>query len=186
MIIIERPITELKFVSDISIAFEVNFILEFTQVGSKFEFEELLLSSSFVKDYDSVSENHPLDWASEFDMSNWGLIFAEDEGKKIGSALIAYNTNGVNMLDGSKELAVLWDLRVSPEYRGQGVGKSLFDIAKHWARNHHCNELKIETQNNNVGAVKFYLKQGAELRFVKANAYQDFPDEDMLLFYITL
>ncbi|MBW6513959.1 MAG: GNAT family N-acetyltransferase [Candidatus Syntrophosphaera sp.] len=52
-----------------------------------------------------------------------------------------------------------------------------------WARKRGCRELKVETQNNNSAAVRFYLKQGCELRQAIADAYQEFPGEQKLLFY---
>jgi ribosomal protein S18 acetylase RimI-like enzyme len=90
------------------------------------------------------------------------------------------------MLEGRTDLAVLWDLRVAPEHRGRGVGTALFDAVKLWAIQHTCTEIKIETQNNNVPAVKFYLRQGCTLRHVVSDAYPELPDEQMFLFYLPL
>jgi hypothetical protein len=44
-------------------------------------------------------------------------------------------------------------------------------------------ELKIETQNTNVGACRFYERQGCELRAIHRAAYPQFPEEIQLLWY---
>ena len=51
------------------------------------------------------------------------------------------------MLGGRDDLAVLWDIRVSPPERGTGVGSALFRAAEDWAGTRGCTWLKIETQN---------------------------------------
>jgi hypothetical protein len=58
------------------------------------------------------------------------------------------------MLNGRNDLAVLWDVRVHPEYRGRGVGHRLFTAAAEWARTRDCRVLKIETQNINAPACR--------------------------------
>ena len=87
------------------------------------------------------------------------------------------------MLEGRSDLAVLWDLRVSPEWRGRGVGTRLFQAAEDWARRRGKAELKIEAQNINPAATRFYARMGCELRSVNADAYPMLPDEVQLLFY---
>ena len=49
-----------------------------------------------------------------------------------------------------------------------------------------CRELKVETQNINVRACRFYARLGCELRVVRAGAYPQFPEEVQLLWYKTL
>jgi hypothetical protein len=46
--------------------------------------------------------------------------------------------------------------------------------------------LKIETQNSNVAACRFYAREGCQLRGIHPGAYADFPDEIQLLWYIEL
>ena len=87
------------------------------------------------------------------------------------------------MLDGRDDLAVLWDIRVAPEARRRGVGAALFSRALDWSRARGCSELKIETQNVNVGACRFYERCGCELRAIHQSAYATLPDEMQLLWY---
>jgi GNAT superfamily N-acetyltransferase len=85
------------------------------------------------------------------------------------------------MLEGRDDLAVLWDIRVSPEARGRGVGAALFRAAERWAKARGCLHLRVETQNINVAACRFYARQGCVLRAVNRHAYAELPDEIQLL-----
>jgi len=75
------------------------------------------------------------------------------------------------MLNGRGDLAALWDLRVHPDWRGRGVGKALFARATSWARQQGCTQLKVETQNVNVRACRFYADRNCELRMIDRDAY---------------
>ena len=185
----EVPVSQLSFLSSVSIAFEVNSILDIhssENQAEKWIINEHKITAPYVKEYDSVSENHPMDWQQQFDMTNWGLIYAFHCEERIGGALIAFQTPGVDMLEDRSDQAVLWDIRVAPAWRGKGVGKALFEAVKEWTIARQCCELKIETQNNNVQAVRFYQKQGCTLKRVIKDAYPDLPGELQLLFYLSL
>ena len=55
-----------------------------------------------------------------------------------------------------------------------------------WASEQGCRELKIETQDVNVVACRFYARLGCVLRAVHRGAYPLFPRELQLLWYKTL
>lgn len=180
----EAPLSRLAELGEISIAFESRSVLEIIPAaGGGFTLREISLEAPLYKDYDSLPDNHPTDWLQRFDTRNWGLLFAVEAGRKLGAAVITYHTLGVEMLEGRPDLAVLWDIRVQPDWRGKGVGSALFRAVLEWAKERACTELKIETQNNNPAAVRFYLKQGCELRQVVEDAYPGLTGEQMLLFY---
>jgi GNAT superfamily N-acetyltransferase len=63
------------------------------------------------------------------------------------------------------------------------VGAALFQAAELWARNKGCRQLKVETQNINVPACKFYARQGCVLKTVNRRAYPELPEEAQLLWY---
>ena len=46
--------------------------------------------------------------------------------------------------------------------------------------------MKVETQNVNVPACRFYARQGCVLGAINRFAYPDLPDEVQLLWYKTL
>ena len=166
------------------------------KVMSKYELEKIngglggiLLKEVPVEEYvkDLGEYDKPLEWGQEFDISNWGIFIAYDRDIPIGGATLVYNTEGVNMLDNRKDMTVLWDIRVAPEYKSRGVGTQLFSYAKEWSVRHNCKQMKIETQNNNVLACKFYAKQGARLGQINEYAYYgEDDDEVMLIWYLDL
>jgi GNAT superfamily N-acetyltransferase len=114
-------------------------------------------------------------------VSNWGLLAAYAGDERIGGAVLAFRTPGVDMLEGRDDLAVVWDLRVHPQWRRKGVGRALFQAAERWAQARGCRQLKIEPQNNNVGACRFYASQGFTLVAVNPFAYPTLPEETQLL-----
>ena len=60
---------------------------------------------------------------------------------------------------------------VRPDHRRRGVASKLFGAAVEWARERGCKQFKVETQNINVGACRFYQKQGCKLGAI--NLYGD-------------
>ena len=143
----------------------------------------------YVKDYDQYDDESPASWAERFDVSKWGFFLARDGNRPVGAVTIAFDTPGVNMLAGRRDLAVLWDIRVDPEYRRRGLGTMLFARAVEWARARNCRQLKIETQTINVPACRFYAKQGCRLGAIDRHGYAGDPrvaHETMLLWYLDL
>jgi GNAT superfamily N-acetyltransferase len=157
----------------ISIAFEVQTILDLelpdNGLGGIQLHERAVIP--YRKDYDLLGS--PLTWPLEFDLQNWGLFLARDGETPVGGAAVAWNTNDVNLLEERADLSVLWDLRVAPERRGQGLGRALFEQAAAWSKARGCLQMKIETQNVNVHACRFYAAQGAVLGEIRRFAYQD-------------
>ncbi|MBI2855480.1 MAG: GNAT family N-acetyltransferase [Chloroflexi bacterium] len=184
----EEPPTlaTLQGYGEVSIAFPVESRLRVEPVRNGLGgwlITEQAVEHPWTKDYDAIEGEGPTRWASRFDISNWGVISVFQEAKRIGGAVIAFNTPGVYMLEGSPTLAVLWDIRVRPEHRRNGTGSLLFPHVVAWAKSRHCTHLKVETQDINVPACKFYARMGCELRAIHRDAYTDLPDETQLLWY---
>lgn len=138
----------------------------------------------YWKNYDSEEDNPSL-LSNIFNLKNWHVISAFDDEKRIGGAIIAYNTPGVNMLEGRDDIAVIWDLRIDKEYRGKGIGSNIFNKCIEWTKSKKCSRVKVETQNNNVNACKFYAKQGAKLSNINKFAYSN-NNEVQLIWSIEL
>lgn len=180
------PVTTLEDYATIPVAFEVRSILDVRAAGSGlagFILTERRLAAPYLKDYDSIDGEHPTQWPKRFDLSNWLWFAAWAEGQRVGGAVVAFRTTSLAEEEGCEDLAVLWDIRVSPEARGQGVGSALFRAAEARARTEGSRQLKVETQNINVAACRFYAQQGCVLRAVNEKAYAEFPDEVQLLWY---
>lgn len=177
---------------------EYNRIPQSVEVKSKFQVElinqglggmllrEVPVDIPYLKDYDASGEL-PSDMAKKFDVRNWGFFLAMAGVSPVGAAMVACDTTGVFMLEARRELAVLWDIRVCPEYRGVGI--PLFRYAAEWARRHGCKQMKIETQNVNVPACRFYQRMGARLGEIHRYGYAAIPavsHEVMLNWYLDL
>jgi GNAT superfamily N-acetyltransferase len=144
---------------------------------------ERALPTPFVKDYDALPNNRPLDWPKRFDVTCWGFFAARLNGVRVGGAAIAFRCSGIDMLETRDDLALLWDIRVMPETRGKGVGSALLAAVERWAREQNAHWLKVETQNINVPACRFYARHGFALKAANALAYPAFPSEVQLLWY---
>ena len=189
MEIVEEPITAAAELALIPIAFEVESVFDVSAHDGGLGglvLSERRLAVPYVKDYDAYEGESPTQWAERFDVSNWGLLGAHSDGARVGGAVVAFDTEGVRMLEGRRDLAVLWDIRVAPGSRGRGVGSALFRAAEAWAAERGCRQLKIETQNINVPACRFYARQGCVLGAINRFAYRELPDEAQLLWYKTL
>jgi GNAT superfamily N-acetyltransferase len=143
----------------------------------------------YTKNYDAYADGGPLDWPQRFDISQWGLWIARDGGQTVGGAAVAWQTPGIELLDGRSDLAVLWDIRVKETNRRQGVGTALLRAATDWAKSRDCSLLKIGTQNVNVAACRFYSKLGCVLGRIDRLAYRqcaDLASEVMLVWHLDL
>jgi hypothetical protein len=80
------------------------------------------VTDPYVKDYDALEGAGPQRWPGRFDVSNWGLIGARRDGASAGGAVIATRTPGLHMPGGRDDVAVLWDIRVSPRERAGASG----------------------------------------------------------------
>ena len=112
------------------------------------------------------------------------MFAAYDNGSRVGGATVAFDAADVWFLEGRKDVAALWDIRVASDARGGGIGKALFTAAAGWAKERDCRLLKIETQDINVPACWFYAAMGCELGAVNCFAYQaPYADEVQFVWY---
>lgn len=185
----EESIDWLHEHAQISIAFKVESVLALTTANhglGGLYLKECQLNEPYVKDYDVLPNCHPSYWAAQFDMTNWGIFSAKVQGVAVGGAVVAWDSPGFEMLEGRTDVSVLWDIRIAPAMRRRGIAVQLFAQAERWSRDRGCGQLKVETQNINVGACRFYASQGFELGAIHRFAYRDLPDEVQLLWYKAL
>ncbi len=188
----EVGIELLGMYAEIPIRYKVESVLDVQLIRNGLggmRLQEQKVSPSYVKDYDADHEEGPTRWPKRFDTSNWVILLASSEDRYLGGAVVAYDTPGVHMFDGRDDLAVLWDIRVHPHFRRCGIGTKLFNYAVERSRKRKCRQFKVETQNVNVPACRFYVKQGCRLGGI--NRYGYFTDprfrrEVMLLWYLDL
>lgn len=184
-----KTLTELSI---IPISFEVKTIFRVELLDGGLGgvlLKEEPVSHPYVKDYDARDGEGPTRWLRRFDTNNWVVLLARQKGTAIGGGALVTNSPGIDMLRRRQDLAVLWDLRVRPEFRGQGTGTELFRRAAQLAREKGCTQLSAETQNVNMPACKFYRKQGCRLGEINRFQYiSNFPvaHEVMLVWYLDL
>ena len=125
----------------------------------------------------------------EFGLTNWAFFMAFDGETPVGAVTLASRTKNIVMLGGREDLCVLWDIRVHDDYKRMGIGRRLFALGADWAREQGLRQMKIECQNNNVPACKFYRKQGAVLGGIDTYAYYLDPEirgEVQMIWYLDL
>jgi len=143
------------------------------------------VSPTYIKDYDATDGEGPTRWAKDFNTANWVIFLAREGNVPIGGATVAFRTPEVFMLASRDDIAVVWDIRVKPTHHRSNIGSSLFKEAIKWAKERGCRYLKVETQNVNVPACRFYISQGCQLGEVNRFAYTDprLVNEVMLVWY---
>lgn len=175
--------------SEIPISFRVESVFRIVPVEgglSGIELHEEKVTHPYIKDYDAVRGEGPTRWQKKWDLSEWGIFLAVKGRESAGGAIIA---PGAYLGDLDKEFAQLFDIRVRPEFRRQGIGKQLLQHTADWARQCGCRYLKIETQNTNVPACRFYAGRGCKLGNIDRYAYTAYPEsahETRLIWYLEL
>jgi len=185
----EESIDFLATYAQIPISFEVSSIFQVQLLDDGLQGIRLVerkVEVPWIKAYDSYLNEGPTSWALRWDISKWGVISAFIEQERVGGCVIAYDTPGVCKLEGRSDIAALWDIRVATQYRGKGIGGRLLEAAIEWARRKECRLMKIETQNINVPACRFYARHGFTLGAINRFAYPELPDEVELIWCMEL
>ena len=139
------------------------------------------VSPAYRKDYDSYPGGDPSAWTAQFDLSRWTILAAYDRTRRVGGAVIIVDDPQIDLLHDCPACALLWDLRVAPDARRQGVGSALLEAGEQRARERGARSLRVETQDVNVPACRFYHAQGFRLERTTPGAYAELPDEVQLL-----
>ena len=179
MVIRKEPLSALPEYGSVPIAFSATSDLQVSWVENGLggiRIVEVPLDRPFAKDFDN---DEPVTrWLRFGDISHWGIFAAFDDGRRVGGAVVAYDTPGVNMLEGRRELAVLWDIRVHPDVRRTGVGTSLLESAFGFARESGCSVLKIGIAEHEPRRVPFSMpRTGSTSEGLRRGGYADYPDE---------
>ena len=185
--IVEESLARLAEYGEIPIRFEVRSLFEIKgENPDSAVLVERPVEHPWVKDYDAIKGEGPTRWAERWDITNWGLLAAYVDERRVAGCVLAWNTDGISKLEGRDDMVVMWDLRVHPDYRGNGIGRRLFEAAVQWARDLRCRELQVETQDINVPACRFYERQGCHLLSINRNAYEAYPEEVELIWSLVL
>ena len=183
-VISESPV-DLDEYARVSIGFTVAEVLDDAAVDAALRggpIAAVPLEVPYEKNYDSHPGSRPADWRAGFDIAEWQFVAAFLDGRRVGGAVLIPNGRvGVEVLDGHVDPALLWDIRVAPAVRRQGIGAALLDHVTCEARERGATELLVETQQINVPACRFYAAHGFRLLGAQRQAYPNLPDETQLL-----
>lgn len=65
----------------------------------------------------------------------------------------------------------IWEFHVAPSFQGRGIGRNLMDRLAELARAAGLRTLRVETQNTNVPAIRFYRRVGFRMEAVDVSFY---------------
>lgn len=99
----------------------------------------------------------------------FGFIVAENHEKIIGLSLYYFRYS-----TWKRKRLYLEDIIVNEAFRGNGIGKKLFEATIEKAKQLHCSGLQLQVLNWNQPAIDFYKGFGLKLDDTWANASLDF------------
>ena len=139
------------------------------------------VSSAYTKDYDAQPGQHPTEWARRFDLTSWRFAAAHLGETRVGGAAIVLDARSVEPDLATPDAALIWDIRVHPDFRHRGVGRALLDFVESHARAAGRGRMIVETQDINVAACRLYASAGYVLTCVSPRAYPDLAEETQLI-----
>lgn len=170
--------------ASVAIAFETDRVMRVASHhtdSNRYVLSEEPLPTAISKDYDTLDA--PASWPNRFDLSRWMFFGAYAGDQRVGGAVGIMRSPDVWLLDARDDVALLWDIRVALTARRVGVGSALLQAVETWAAEQGARWLKVETQDINVAACRFYDRHGFCLRMVNPRAYPNLPGETQLLWY---
>lgn len=164
-----RP-SDLMDYAEIDPSFEIRSYLKADPIdgGIRGIFLEEKSIEPYVKNYDMIEGNNPMDWEGIIDLNKAILLFASNEGENIGGAILLFNWDEME-----EDTATLWDIRIDSKYRRNGIGKELLERSMNKAKDKFCKLFFIETQNTNVPACKFYAANGFKVSRIDLLGYSE-------------
>ncbi len=122
--------------------------------GVVYRFTERPLETPFVKEqgYRYDSDQLELTRYRLESRKNNLLLVAEADQRLVGVMELEAET--------WRNTALLWALFVDKAWRGQGIGGRFIREAEKWALRKQYRALVLETQTNNVPAIRFYERHG--------------------------
>lgn len=134
------------------------------------EGKKVTYSYTSEKYYNVISEKQENGWTFYLKKENFDTPFVKyleedlfDEYRE-GSEVYIAEVNGVEAgIMVIQEMSwnntfTITDLYVQSEYKGQGIGRRLIDLAINRAKEQGARSVVVETQTSNYPAIQFYLK----------------------------
>lgn len=140
--------------------------------NGRWDYTELLFPAENVTEMCFPDENYDFEEMSE----NSVFVGAYHGEKCVGVAILQ---------QALMRYMYLYDLKVNPDYRGRGAGRLLMEKCREIARQQGYRGLYTQGQDNNLGACRFYLKNGFEIGGLDTRVYGGTSQEHKkdILFY---
>ncbi len=152
-------------------AYGTDRIYEVRVEGFSFALVERDLPVRFYKKYATA------DIAENFRTADYAVGAFDEESARLAGFLTA-------QYEAWNKSVHLSGIFVAPDAQNRGVGTLLLDAAVLYARTTRGNRLRLETQNVNYPAIRFYLRRGFTLAGIDVSFYD--PDalaEETALFF---
>lgn len=141
--------------------------------AGKWSYEEVL----FDKASETRFPDDKLDWSHYINQEDKALFLAYMNDTCIGQIRIIKDWN---------RFCYIENIATKKEYRGSGVGTLLLYKAEEWAKQRNLIGMSLETQDDNLGACRFYVKQGFILGGVDTLKQSYNPDIETTLYWYKL
>lgn len=133
-----------------------------TLSDGKWSYTEELFPEPYAKSYPNDEDSF---YDGCIDCQDRAAYLAYDGEQCIGQLVLRKDWNGYAFIE---------DICVAQSVRGNGVGSALIRKAKEWAKARDLDGLALETQDNNLLACRFYIKQGFQIGGVNTLFYRNF------------
>ncbi|NEU04250.1 GNAT family N-acetyltransferase [Clostridium senegalense] len=95
------------------------------------------------------------------------FVLEEDESILVGYTILEIKESSSRMEFVEKKFVYMNDLCIKKEYRGNGLGKILFNVAVEFAKKVNGETLELGVWNFNESAIKFYKHMGMSVRNIR-------------------
>lgn len=141
--------------------------------SGKWAFEEILFDE--VKNIRFPDDQ--LDWIEYIDSEDKALFLAYKDDDCIGQIRIIQDWN---------RFCYIENIATKEDFRGHGIGSLLLTKAEDWAKERNLIGISLEAQDDNLGACRFYVKQGFVLGGVDTLKQSSNPQIDATLYWYKL
>ncbi len=142
-----------------------------------FSFVERPFETPFVKEVGYRYDTEQLEQARYRLEHGDALMLVAEAGERLVAVLEVEGESWRNT-------ALVWALFVDRAWRGRGLGRTLLGRAEAWAKRRKFRAAVLETQTNNVPAIRFYQRQGYHIAGFDTHFYtnRDMEQREVALF----